>query len=468
MNKNNTLIRISEYYKIDKEKMKSLGVLDAYMNYDIPMYVNPKLLKNSCVKELENGEKEIISFFEKIILYLIKTNKNDGYWKALKKMFSFKEPSGIGLGTSLYSTDGRGLTGTIAKNSLVIMKEIVDLGVTDPEMYKLLFLIQENVGVDRISDMICRILYKDLELYTNNMIEKLEIKKYYIQNGLKKLKRPNNKELILLPTNILSDIPLVIDRNDIIECSNKNLEIKEYLCEFFSKAYVNITDLNNASVQQINECVMNSKDLINELLINSSEKPVKGYDYKKDDLALFTTIDKILNFVKENSEIFEKNFNNVTSLKDLTNRLLETFKFSIENLGINEELYSDNNKNKIRREQVSHKLFIEVLETASSFTRFQYDYEPCKGNGKIEFVLYREKEKVLVEFKLSTNDLVHGYDKQLPEYIKRFKATYSYYVIINVTTQKDIDNFYKKKTKIHDNCKIVEIDGTIKPSPSKM
>ena len=176
------LIRISDYFNRPREKFEELGILNSLIYFDVPMFVNPKLLNNCKIEELQNGQEKIVKHFETTIKMLMKTNKKDNLWKALKKHFNFPEPSGIGLGTSINSINGWGLTGTIAENCLCTLKEIVDLGVDDPEIYKLLFLVQENIGVDRISDMICRILYNDLLNYTNNMIEKLDIKDYYILN----------------------------------------------------------------------------------------------------------------------------------------------------------------------------------------------------------------------------------------------------------------------------------------------
>lgn len=465
---NSKLIRISDYFNISRDKFDELGILNSLIYYDVPMYVNPRLLNNSNIPELKNGEEKIIKHFETTIKMLWKTNRHDKLWEALKIHFSFKEPSGIGLGTSINSTDGRGLTGTIAENCLNTLKEIIDLGFKDPEIYKLLFLVQENIGVDRISDMICRILYEDLLLYTHNMIEKLGIKNYYEKKGIKRLKRPNGKDLVFIPSSILSDMPDVIDPSDIIECSSCNAEVKEYLCEYFEKAYVNVTDINNTTSEDIKNCILGSKILIQELLKLSKTKKIENYDFSKDEFALFGRMDSIIDIVSSHGEIFNDKFNDIKSLNDLCNSLLSIYKFCIENLGINEEFYSDNGKNKIRREQVSHKLFIMVLETAKLFTKYNYFYESKTGNGQIEFVVCNDQEKILMEFKLTTNDLVHGYDKQLPEYIKRHRSTYSYYVIIDVTGGYKIKNFYKNKTKNHSNCSIFEIDATIKPSPSKL
>lgn len=468
-NKNETkLVRINEYFNIEKEKFNQLGILNSLINYDVPMFVNPKLLNSSKIEEFSNSENKIIKHFEKTIKLLKITNKNDLSWKALKKHFSFLEPSGIGLGTSMNSTNGRGLTGTIAGNCLHTLKEIVDMGIDDPDIYKLLFLVQENIGVDRISDMICRIIYDDLLMYTDHMIERLGIKDFYVKDGIKRLKRPNGKELILMPSSILSDIPDVIDTDDIMDCSQRNNEIKEYLCDYFEKAYVNVTDFNNSTVEEIKKCIFGSEDLIRKLIEVSKNKEIDNYDFTNDNFALFDRMDSIINCVQNNYPLLKNNFNEITSLNELAESLLKTYKFCIEKLGINEEFYSDDKRNKIRREQVSHKLFIIILETSKIFTNYEYFYESKTGNGQIEFVLTHKNEKILMEFKLTTNNLVHGYDIQLPEYIERHKANYSYYVIIDVTGGNEIDNFYKNKTKNNSNCSIFEIDATIKPSPSKL
>lgn len=466
--KDNRLIRINEYYNIPKEKFDEFGVLNSFINYDVPMFVNPKLLDKSDVSELEDANQKIVVYFERLIKMLLKTNGKDVLWNMLKRYFSFKEPVGVGLGNSVNSTNGRGLSGAIAENCLKTLKEIVDLGFEDPDIYKLLFLVQDNIGVDRISDMICRILYDNLLEYTNNMIEKLDIKDYYEKDGLKRLKRPNGSELILMPSQILSDIPDVVTHEDIITCADKNNEIKEYLSEYFKKAYVNVTDINNSTQTQLRECVLNSKTLIKELLKNSKSKEINNYDYSRDDYAIFGRMDNIIENVSSKQEIFENNLKEVKSLNELCEALLRVYKFSIESLGINEEFYSESRKNKIRREQVSHKLFILVLETAKHFTNFEYSYESKVGNGQIEFVITNNKEKIIMEFKLTTNDLVHGYDKQLPEYIKRYKPSFCYYVIIDVIGNNKLSNFYKNKKESLSNCSIFEIDATIKPSPSNL
>ena len=468
---NSLLDRISDCYEVSHEKFEELGVLDSFVNFDTPLYLNPKLLSSTNIPEFKTSRQKIINHYEKTILLLQKTNFHDPYWKALKKHYSFPEPSGVGLGNSHNSTDGNGLTGIIAENCLRTLKSIVDLGVNDPEMYKLLFLIQENVGVDRISDMLCRIIYDDLVLYTNNMIEKLGINGYEVdkKNSMKYLLRPSGKKMLLIPAELLSEIPSVADISDIDAVVSSNEEMKEYLCNFFDEAYLNITKLKGFCIDEIKESVLSNKKLILSILCEANNKEVEVYDYIHDPLGIVNSVDFLRMFINENKVIDTKL--KVSSLNDFVEQMLIVLRRCIENLGLNNELYFIDPTTKrynLKKEIVSHRLFIVVLETAKTLKLFDFSFEPKVGNGQVEFVIYNMKEKILVEFKLSTNNLVHGYDKQLPEYIKRYEATSAFYVIISVMGGTSVECFYKVKKENHANCSIFEIDGRLKEPPSKL
>lgn len=471
MEEKSLLIKLSEYYDIDPIKFEELGVLDSLIFFDTPLFLNPKLLAKSAIPEFKNSQDKIIKHYETTINLLKKTNCNDVYWKAVKKHFNFPEPSGIGLGTSIKSTDGNGLTGLTAENCLQTLKEIVNLDIEDPTMYRLLFLVQENIGVDRISDMICRIIYDDLCLYSNNMIDKLGIKEYYIDddNNLKYLKRPNGKRLFLLPAALLSEIPDVVNSSDIQSITEYNQQIKEYLCDFFDKAYTNVTIFHDAKKEKIRECLLGNKELVNELLNEGQSKIAEVYDYAHDPLGIVNNLEVIREKIMQYQEIFTKLIESPKSLNDFVNKLLTVYKKCIEELGLNEELYYIDSKTKrrnIRKEITSHRLFIIVLEVAKQLKLYDYSFEPKVGNGQVEFVIYNMKEKILVEFKLSKNNLIHGYDKQLPLYVKRYEATSTFYVIVKVENSNSVDNFYKNKKSTLSNCSVIEIDGTIKKTPS--
>ena len=359
------LIRISDYCGVEHDKFAELGILDALVYYDSPLFINPKLISRSDVPELVGSSEKIIDFYRNVIRLLKITNCDDAYWKVLKKLFDFPEPSGIGLGTCMISTDGRGLTGKIAENCLRVLKSIVDMGIDNPQMYKLLFLVQENVGVDRISDMIGRILYPELLQYTSNMIDKLGIKNYILDDsGVKRLSRPNGRDLVFVPSNILSEIPDVINCEDIQLLVDKNEEVKDAMSVFFDKALNSLSDYRSIPKEKMRNWFFNNKDFVADVLNNCCDKEADVYDYNNDPLAICDKFDYIKTFVSERDGLFASKLTDIKSLSDLVRKLLNIYKECIENLGLNEELYYQDTKSgrkRVRREVTTHHLFIIVL-----------------------------------------------------------------------------------------------------------
>ena len=172
------LCRVSEYLEVSHEDFEKYGIYDGYANTDSELYINPKLLKKCTVAELKGSYNKVVSHFM-IIMDLLRKSKDmsstDLMWQCALKMFSFPEPNGVALGTSELSINGNGLSGETAENSLKKLKEMVDNGIDDPQIFGLLAIIQKNIGVDRVSDMISNIIYDDLLKYSENMFKKINI-----------------------------------------------------------------------------------------------------------------------------------------------------------------------------------------------------------------------------------------------------------------------------------------------------
>ena len=55
------------------------------------------------------------------------------------------------------------------------LKQLVDAGIDDPVLFELVGIFQENIGPDRISDMVAKIIIDDLILYTQRICKELGI-----------------------------------------------------------------------------------------------------------------------------------------------------------------------------------------------------------------------------------------------------------------------------------------------------
>lgn len=214
----NKLTRVNEYLNVSDKDLDKLGVYNGYANIDSELYINPKLLINCEIEEFKNSYKKITNHFEKIIDLLRKskqTSKEDLMWNLALKLFCFPEPNGVALGISELSMQGKGLSGETAESALLKLKEMIDNDIDDPKIFSMIALIQKNIGVDRISDMICNIIYDDLLCYTENTLKKLNVSSCVpVEFNKKQYRiriRENGSNLILIPKKILSNIPPFID-----------------------------------------------------------------------------------------------------------------------------------------------------------------------------------------------------------------------------------------------------------------
>lgn len=484
----NRLIRVSEYLNVSGKDLEDLGVYNGYANVDSELYINPKLLRDCEIDEFKNSYNKITNHFEKIIELLRKckkSSKDDLMWNLALKLFCFPEPNGIALGTSELSMNGNGLSGETAENALLKLKEMIDNDIDDLQIFGMLALIQKNIGVDRISDMISNIIYDDLLFYTENIMKKLNVVSCvgveYNKKQYKIKTRENGSNLILIPKKILSNIPPFIDYHSIQDIIDENIKIKKQIYEMFYEAdkklknkkvsQVNIKDLDKEQVYEI----IKRFHLHRTILDAISNTNVEPYDFETDVEGIHKPIDKITDLILKKEQQVLGNILKMRNenFSELVEDLIGNFKFIIENKGLNQELYhkvptkTGRYYYRPKHEGISHRLFIATLEITKQIFNYDYTYEPKSSNGEVDFRFYRNGEVILVEFKLSTNRLEDGYNKQLVEYMRREKSVKGYFVIIKVIDDSKVDNFFKN-TKITDDRSVVVVDGLLKPSPSHL
>lgn len=135
------------------------------MDEDSNYFINIKRLKATKVPEFINSYNKINEFFRGIGI-LLKAAKNDqdkNYRTAVKK-FDFSEVRGINLGFSK-GTHGAGFGKKLREQIVKDASDIIKSGSEQPEIFHLTGLFEENVGPDRLSDMVARLIYDDIVLF---------------------------------------------------------------------------------------------------------------------------------------------------------------------------------------------------------------------------------------------------------------------------------------------------------------
>ena len=121
--------------------------------------------------------------------------------------------------------------------------DTIKKGSTQPEIFHLVELFEENIGPDRLSDMIATIILPDIISYTKNVLSTLNITpngypNFQIKDGL--IVNPyKGCEILLLPVDILQALPIAKCWDDIdrVIQENENIrrEVNEVVSEEWSK-----------------------------------------------------------------------------------------------------------------------------------------------------------------------------------------------------------------------------------------
>ena len=162
----------TKYLGIDPKLFEDYGVFDPLLTKDSSFFINVIRLKNAKTNEFSNSYDRINNCFIEISTLLEhakeKQTKDKFFSAAIKRFGIFREINGINLGFS-ESKRGAGFGPKISKQVVSDLFDIVKAGISNPEIFHLIELFEDNVGPDRLSDMIASIILDDIKLYTKRI-----------------------------------------------------------------------------------------------------------------------------------------------------------------------------------------------------------------------------------------------------------------------------------------------------------
>lgn len=476
---------VAEYFKISPKKFYELGVLNPLIDRDIQLFIDPRLLKRSKYKIFNKDAVNTYETFYKNLAKQIKAYLKIADENIKKKAkqniihnLTAKEPVGLGLGYSKFGTNGQGVGSfnaeVLFKNALDIYKCVPDIG---EEAFSLLNILSEGIGADYIGDITANIILKELASFTESIAKKIGLttESFSIKNSTFMLpKHPNSTKrntypILLVPRNILSDLPKDVDINDVLEgYVDKNAEIRREI----DKKILNILrqeHLDKTDKQvKIFELFKNSPESIKQLTKYMSTLDGNEYNFEKDSKGIMLR-DRLFEYFKDIDCKIE-----VKNNLGIINYIIKRFeKFIINNNKIKRELLWKNNSEynpETAWQQVFHTFIYEYLER----NNINIEQERETGSGPVDFCFSQgSKLRVLIEFKLSVNQPIKGLTKQLEKYKEctdNVKA--AYFICINVhkekQTQKIAAELNAEKKKLNLNTNIIVIDGHINPSASNL
>ncbi len=457
------MVTLSGYLNLGS-KLENEGIFDTILDIDANYFINIKRIKDTKEKSFINSYEKIQKFFVSIYKILSNTSdKNSRLYKEAVKKFDFPEINNIGLGYSKGKL-GNGFGPILAEKIISDAKEIIDAGINDADLFQLIGLFEENVGPDRLSDMYSHLIYEDIISYTYEKNKILGItKENYpekkFKNGL--LINPfKNKPVLLLPKDILHELPIAREWEDIDNVCERIQIIRDEMNSFVGDEWRKASTKEKKNF--IKENVMKDKVKFDNVISEYRKFSIEPYDFDNDHLG-FYIISKELKNVKLEEIKVDKN----ESVKEIVLKICNKFKDLIENNALVKLLYDKNGL--FRGEKAVQLLFYGISDAYCDAFDVDISPELNSGRGNIDFKYSKGyKDRVIVEVKLTSNrQLIHGMKTQISEYAKAEKTNQLIYLVIDDLKNKDkLKKLYEEYNNMQNKPILIVIDTEIKKSAS--
>ena len=470
-------ITFGRQFEISSERLDELGVLNCTLAIDTRLFIDPLLLSSSKHEEIQNASEQYRTHFEQVIALLKASRcKDDAAWKAARKKLKFPEVNGTCLGYGAGSIHGSGFGKALTEKILQVASEIVEIGVEDPSLFPAMALFEANIGPDRISDMTTNVIFNSLAQFNERILGSLNLKgkKFsdrigtgiFLENPFESKPTP----IILVPSDVLRDLPVAQDWDGIVNASAKNEELRDnvnkHIAEIWAKK-------NKRAKGVLKNQALTDGESFKALLAVIAEADHSAYSTSADPEGLIKWATSAPEYAEENPiALHNPAVKNTDSLLSITSEIVTQFAHLIENCGLNHELYKENKKP--RHESTAQRLFFAVAYAYCKSNDIDISPEIDTGTGKVDFKFsIGFNKRVLVEIKLSTNpSTVSGYTTQLELYKKSQETCAAIYLVIDVGSmgEKDVKLLAIKNKAVQDGEPVSDlefVDGSLKPPASK-
>lgn len=462
----------SKHFGIDEQELEKEGLIDPFLNVDTQLFIDPILLSKSGNAEIaENGYKHFREHFINYVrLIAISETEGDAAWKGAVRLLDLREPPQTGLGYGGSSRSGSSRPSKIRDAIMRTSKEIIVLGSKDPEMISLMGFFEKDVGPDTISDFTTRVIIESLGKITQEFCLKHNIP--IIKAGdFSNVSLPRYKEasVILVPKDIVRDLPIANDWSDIEAAALQNEQIRQRVNSFLGGI---IRPTVAERKEALRYAALGSQKGF-EHFLESVKEGATSYDPSVDALGYY----KLRKILKSDLSEFKqtKSFdiaNNHEALRDFVLETINQFKHHVENGNLWEELWVGD---KPKKERAAQLIYFAIADCFCKANDIDISPEANMGGGPVDFKFsHGYKARVLVEIKRSSGTVKHGYEKQLEIYKDASRTNYGIFVVVDYGDNGLINKLrqirsiqQQRKEKGELASEIIVIDATKKVSASK-
>jgi len=475
--------RFSDHFGVPGDKLARLGVLDPTLNVDTRLFIDPLLLAKSRHAEISNGARSTYEQHFNYVIKFLRATKGPGdvAWRSAQRLLSFPEIKWTCLGYGAQSVSGSGSGNEMTGQFIDTARQIVELGVDDPDLFVAMALFEEGVGPDRISDMTTNVIFGDILRFNARVLQELGVPAQAmilrLRNGQSfDAVLPNNPfireggPVVLVPSDILRHLPIATDWSDVADAASKNQELRNRV----NREIARLWEVKSRKDKgRLRRWAMSDKEQFETFLDMIRSADARPYDTATDPLGelvwrrIAATLAADVPFTIKQPATMDAD-----SVAAVVEQIIEQFRFLIEDRRLSEELY---HAGEPRPEKAAQRLFFAVAHAYCKANDLDVTPEADTGNGPVDFKVSKGfSGRVLIEIKLSRNSkLIEGYTRQLEAYKAAEETVRGYYLIIDVGQMgKKAEKLLLVKNRAAQKggavSSIIFVDGTRKPSASKL
>lgn len=432
----------SACFRVEPEELDRLGVLDPTLALDTRLFIDPLLFKESKHPEINTeAVKDYRAHFDRVIRFLAATQRRDDVaWRSARRLLEFHEIRGTCLGYGAGSIEGSGFGRDLTNRLLETGKEIVDLGIRDPDLFPAMSLFEAGIGPDRVSDMATNVAFHALSTFNTRILRELGLEGEdfvvggrggcFARNPLQRRRTP----VILVPRDTLRELPIAHDWDGVATAASHNDALRSRVNAHIAHIFAERTKRDR---ETLHAQATASREAFETLLDAVHEVPTEPYDGRRDPAGLAQwarVAEAIARDYPLALRLRPKPATRIAELDyvhDIVRQIVAHFRQLVEHNRVGSVLFANGRPQK---EPIAQRVFFAVAAAYCEANDVDVAPELDTGNGKIDFQFSRGfHSRVLVEVKLSTNGkLVRGFEKQLGAYKLAQQTARAIYLVIDV------------------------------------
>ncbi len=450
---------------------------DPILYIDTQLFIDPCLVFDAKDKIFKNAKERVVQYFQEIfeIAALSSRSKKDERHKLLLKNLLFPEAKEICLGYSKNKVEGAWSGRWFAKKILNAVYQSIDETIDCIDFFEGLWILNEWIDADRISDITYNILKQQFINYTKEVClrHSIETKLYSIDRCFFKNGRWHT-ESHELPENPFNEWPIILVPKEFL----RRLPVinsgafGDYIYNLYGESIrseFNIEVKKSLDKKTIVKIAKSKSKRVVDFIDGRKKNKKQSYNFINDPLGLINWYPQTKKYTAENP-LSVKSFDE-SWLIDFIEKIVEKFKEYVE----------DNAAYKLLRDWLKHKpesatqlLFLWIVKGYCEIYDIDVSKEPNIGRWPVDFKFSNWAFcKVLLEVKnIDNTKFRNGLNEQLPQYIKSEWCTMWYFLVVGFS-DKDFTKVEDIKNKVDDvferiwqSIKYGVIDARPKPSAS--